>query len=89
MLFRLGTVLVFFLAPMGLQLLFNQFEYLVSATLTSRYFLSFRRTILDVQRAPITGLSGAQDVSTRLSVERSAMGRTQDDVMMMRTISSA
>lgn len=88
MLFRLGTVLVFFLTPMGLQLLFNQSEYLISATLTSRYFLSFRRTILDVQSAPIPGISDVQDASTHLSIQRSTMVHARNDVMM-RTMSSA
>ncbi|KAG8770376.1 hypothetical protein FRC20_004035 [Serendipita sp. 405] len=44
---RIGSVCVFFLAPLGLQVLFRYLEYLVSSTLTSRYFLSFRRTILN------------------------------------------
>ncbi|KAG8813585.1 hypothetical protein FRC17_001492 [Serendipita sp. 399] len=49
LLFRLGTVLVFYTAPFALQLLFSYFEYLVSSTLTSRFFLSFRRTLVNVQ----------------------------------------
>ncbi|PVF95489.1 hypothetical protein CPB86DRAFT_817137 [Serendipita vermifera] len=44
---RVGSVLVYFFAPLGYQLLFCYLEYSVSSALTSRWFLSFRRTILN------------------------------------------
>ncbi|PVF95488.1 hypothetical protein CPB86DRAFT_787952 [Serendipita vermifera] len=46
-LLRLGSVFVFFLAPLGYQLLFCYLEYSLSSALTTRWFLSFRRKILE------------------------------------------
>ncbi|KAG8775964.1 hypothetical protein FRC16_004660 [Serendipita sp. 398] len=48
---RLGSVSVFYFAPLGLQVLFCFMENMMSSTLMARYFLSFRRKILDSQES--------------------------------------
>ncbi|KAG8754953.1 hypothetical protein FRC14_004492 [Serendipita sp. 396] len=52
LLFRLGAVLTFYRAPIGLILLFYHFEYLATSMLTSRFFLSFRRKLVNSQTVP-------------------------------------
>ncbi|PVF99773.1 hypothetical protein CPB86DRAFT_813705 [Serendipita vermifera] len=45
---QIGTVLVFFLAPIGYQALFSYMSYSLSSTLTSRWLLSFREKVIEV-----------------------------------------
>ncbi|KAG8830524.1 hypothetical protein FRC18_007937 [Serendipita sp. 400] len=89
--FRLGTVLVYYLAPPGLQLMFNQFEYFVSSTLTSRYFLSFRRQIINSQTMRlIGGVSGlSESVSVSAHISSPARPETTRDEVVMGTMQSA
>ncbi|PVG00161.1 hypothetical protein CPB86DRAFT_783033 [Serendipita vermifera] len=50
---RLGTCLTFFLAPISLSLLICYVEYALTSALTSRWFLSFRRTLADAREISV------------------------------------
>ncbi|CAG7853154.1 SubName: Full=Uncharacterized protein {ECO:0000313/EMBL:CCA75628.1} [Serendipita indica DSM 11827] len=46
---HVAEVITFYVAPLGLQVLLTYFEYLLCSTLTSRFFLHFRRKVLQSQ----------------------------------------
>ncbi|KAG8854521.1 hypothetical protein FRC20_000981 [Serendipita sp. 405] len=79
---RLGSVCGFYLAPMGLQVLFCYMEYLLTSTLTSRYFLSFRRKIMDTQASDQTDLTGQPMTGTGLPVASRGARRANDPRQM-------
>ena len=46
---HIGEVVNFYVAPLGLQVLLSYLEYLLCSTLTARFFLHFRRKVLQSQ----------------------------------------
>ncbi|PVF98063.1 hypothetical protein CPB86DRAFT_815078 [Serendipita vermifera] len=65
---KLSTLLVWFNAPLGYQVLLSYLEYCLSSALTSRWFLSFRRKILETQNVHViygTGISASITNNTK------------------------
>ncbi|CAG7853121.1 SubName: Full=Uncharacterized protein {ECO:0000313/EMBL:CCA72708.1} [Serendipita indica DSM 11827] len=66
---RIGSIIVFYVAPFGYQVLFTYLDYLLSSTLTSRFFLHFRRKVAEAHPMQPQTVMQAHDSGTSTNVD--------------------